>query len=236
MRKKIYDVIEISSGTNYKRSTYDGIMLLAIIISLIPLAFKQTNSLFIAIDIVTVIIFIADYFLRLITADYLLKTKSKLAFVLYPFTFWALVDLISILPSITILSSGFKLFRLFRIFKTLRIFRALKYSRRMRIATKVFNDSKNVLIIVMSFALVYILVSALIVFNVEPDTFENFFDAIYWATVSLTTIGYGDIYPVTTAGRVVTIVSSIVGILIIALPSGVITACFLEVLKDEEKE
>ncbi|MCD8118437.1 MAG: potassium channel family protein [Lachnospiraceae bacterium] len=60
------------------------------------------------------------------------------------------------------------------------------------------------------------LISALIIFNVEPDTFENFFEAIYWACVSLTTMGYGDIYPVSTAGRVVTMVSSFMGIAIIA--------------------
>jgi len=79
------------------------------------------------------------------------------------------------------------------------------------------------------------LVAALIVFNVEPETFNNFFDAVYWATVSLTTVGYGDLYPVTTAGRVVTIISSIMGIIIIALPSGVITAAYMEVVKEEKE-
>ena len=73
------------------------------------------------------------------------------------------------------------------------------------------------------------------IFNVEPDSFDNFFDAVYWATVSLTTMGYGDIYPVTTIGRIVTMVSSIFGIAIIALPAGIITAGFMEQLSDEQK-
>jgi voltage-gated potassium channel len=76
-------------------------------------------------------------------------------------------------------------------------------------------------------AIAYILVSALIIYNVEPESFNTFFDAIYWATVSLTTVGYGDIYPVTTIGRIVTMISSVFGIAIIALPSGVITAGYL---------
>jgi voltage-gated potassium channel len=76
-------------------------------------------------------------------------------------------------------------------------------------------------------AIAYILVSALIIYNVEPESFNTFFDAIYWATVSLTTVGYGDIYPVTTIGRTVTMISSVFGIAIIALPSGVITAGYL---------
>ena len=235
MRKKIYDMIEVSQDSHYVRSTYDLMMLVAIIISIIPLAFKQTNTLFIIMDVSTVIIFIIDYILRLITADYLLKTRRKWAFLVYPFTFWALIDLISILPTLTALNSGFKLFKLLRIIKTFRVFKALRYSRKVRIASMVLKKSRNALLVVMSLTIGYILVAALIVFNVEPDTFNNFFDAAYWATVSLTTVGYGDIYPVTTAGRVVTIISSIMGIIIIALPSGVITAGYMEVVKEEKE-
>ena len=82
----------------------------------------------------------------------------------------------------------------------------------------------------------YVLVSALIVYNIEPETFNTFFDAIYWAVVSLTTVGYGDIYPVTTLGRLVTMVSSIFGIAIIALPSGVITAGYLAELNNKTEK
>ena len=83
-------------------------------------------------------------------------------------------------------------------------------------------------------AIAYILVSALVIYNVEPESFNTFFDAVYWATISLTTVGYGDIYPVSTIGRVVTMISSAFGIAIIALPSGVITAGYLdEIGKDK---
>ena len=83
-------------------------------------------------------------------------------------------------------------------------------------------------------AVAYILISALVIYNVEPESFETFFDAIYWATISLTTVGYGDIYPVTTVGRIVTMISSAFGIAIIALPFGVITVGYLsETSKDE---
>ena len=83
-------------------------------------------------------------------------------------------------------------------------------------------------------AVAYVLVSALVIYNIEPESFETFFDAVYWATISLTTVGYGDIYPITTIGRIVTMVSSVFGIAIVALPSGVITAGYLEeVSKDK---
>ena len=87
---------------------------------------------------------------------------------------------------------------------------------------------------VCTLALGYIVVSALIVFNVEGDSFGTFFDAIYWATVSLTTVGYGDIYPVTTAGRIITMISSIFGIAIVALPAGIITAGYMDALNEEK--
>ena len=76
-------------------------------------------------------------------------------------------------------------------------------------------------------------IAALVIFNVEPDSFNSFFDAIYWATVSLTTVGYGDIYPITTIGRVVTMVSSVFGIAIVALPAGVITAGYMKEINNE---
>ena len=74
----------------------------------------------------------------------------------------------------------------------------------------------------------YILISALVIFNVEPQTFDNFFEAIYWATVSLTTVGYGDIYPTSDIGRIITMISSVFGIAIVALPAGIITAGYMD--------
>ena len=77
--------------------------------------------------------------------------------------------------------------------------------------------------------------SALIIFNVEPESFDTLFDAIYWATVSLTTVGYGDIYPVTTAGRVITMLSSVFGIPVVALPAGIITAGYMNAINEEKQ-
>ena len=83
----------------------------------------------------------------------------------------------------------------------------------------------------------YILVSALVVFNVEPETFNTFFDAVYWATVSLTTVGYGDIYAVSVVGRVITMLSALLGVAIVALPAGIITAGYMsEIQKEEDKD
>ena len=236
MRKKLFSIIESAENDSKLSNVYDFMMMVTIVASVVPLAFKETNTIFQWIDYITVTIFILDYFLRLITADYKLK-KSVISFFVYPITPMAVIDLISILPSITILNSSFRLLKLFRLLRTLKVLRAfkfLRYSKSFDIITNVFRKQKKVLSAVATMAVAYILISALVIYNVEPESFETFFDAIYWATISLTTVGYGDIYPITTIGRIVTMISSAFGIAIIALPSGVITAGYLEEISKDK--
>ncbi len=238
MRERIYQIIEKSEGEDKISALYDTFMITMIILSLIPLAFKTENALFYIIDKVAMVVFIIDYLLRWMTADFKFGKKSVWSFVRYPFSFMAIIDLLSILPSMSIVSSGFKALRILRMIRALRVFRmfkAFRYSSSFRIIGNVVNKSKKSLIAVGILALGYIIVSALIVFNVEPDSFETFFDAIYWATVSLTTVGYGDIYPVSTLGRFVTMVSSVFGIAVVALPAGIVTAGYISEIEREEK-
>ena len=233
MRKRLYEIIEVAKDGDLVSTFYDVLMLCTIVISIIPLAFKTTNTLFQYIDAVTTVIFIIDYAFRWMTADHKMHNGGVKSFIKYPFTPMAIIDLISILPGVTILSDGFRLFRLFRIFRTFRVFKAFRYSKSILIIVRVIKNSKDALLAVCTLALGYIIVSALIVFNVEVDSFDTFFDAIYWATVSLTTVGYGDIYPVTTAGRIITMISSIFGIAIVALPAGIITAGYMDALNED---
>ena len=200
-------------------------------------AFEGETLLFRRIDRVCVAAFIVDYLLRLCTADYKYERRSIASFLRYPFSFMAIVDLVSILPSLTVLNQSFKLLRVLRMtraFRVMRVFKTLRYSRSIEIILNVFRKSKQSLIAVGSLAVAYILISALIVFNVEPRTYDTFFDAIYWATISLTTVGYGDIYPITTIGRIVTMFSSLFGIAIVALPAGIITAGYMEELHSSQ--
>lgn len=232
IRNKIYNLVEPPNDDNPKADPYDIIMFVSIIISIVPLAFKTQYYIFTVIDKLTFIIFVADYLLRWMTADIKLN-KGITSFLLYPFTPMAIVDLLSILPSVTVLNNGFKLFKILRFAKTIRIFRvfkAFRYSKSITLIMNVFRKQKDSLLAMCWISAGYILISALIIFNVEPQSFDTFFDAIYWATVSLTTVGYGDIYPVTTIGRIVTMASSIFGIAIIAMPAGIITAGILEEL------
>lgn len=232
MRKRIFEIIELSKKEDKISRIYDLSMLCVIVASLIPLAFKDTNIFFTIIERVATIIFIVDYMLRLLTADYKMSkyTGRIKPFIIYPFTPLALIDLLAIISSFGIISSGYKILKLFRLLRTFRVFRAFKvvrYSKSITIILNVIKKQREPLLAVCVLAAGYIVICALVIFNVEPDTFDNFFSAIYWATVSLTTMGYGDIYPVSTIGRIVTMVSSFVGIAIVALPAGIITAGYM---------
>ena len=235
MRKRIFEIIEIAKDDDRLSRIYDWFMIVLIIISIIPLTMKEPAAVWRLIDKICVAVFIIDYILRFITADYKYGSSSVVSFLRYPFSPMAIIDLVSILPSFVLINKGFRLLRLLRMARALRVFRvfrALRYSKSFEIIISVIRKSKDSLIAVCVLAIAYILVSALVIFNVEPESFNSFFEAIYWATVSLTTVGYGDIYPVTSIGRVITMVSSVFGIAVVALPAGIITAGYMKELDD----
>ena len=226
MRKKIYNILN-------QNAIYDTFMFAVIIMSIIPLAFVKQQSWMTLIDRITVIIFIVDYILRWFVADKLSNKLNK--FILYPLTPMAIIDLLSILPSITLLNSSFKLLKIFRLFRSLRLLKILKlvrYSKSITMICNVFKKQKETFITILVMAITYILV----IINVEPETFPTYFDALYWATISLTTVGYGDVYAVTTIGKIITMISSFLGIAVVALPAGIITSGLMDELSKSHDE
>lgn len=227
MRKQLFNIIEPSNNLTTIEKIYDVFMVCTIVVSLLPLTSKTTTSFYLTLEAITTIIFIIDYFLRFITADYKLN-QGKLSFVKYPFTFLAITDLIAILSSVFFWNNTFKLLKIIRMVRTIRVFKLFRYSRSINTLIHVLKKQKESLLIVGALVVIYIFISALVIFNVEPTTFGNFFDALYWATISMTTVGYGDIYAVSAIGKLITMISSILGVAIIALPVSIMTAGYLE--------
>ncbi len=234
MRKRLFDVLEAANGQDKLSKLYDCFMIVCIAMSLLPLFFKQTNSVFSFIEKTAAIIFTLDYVLRWITADFRNKKLGKLAFAVYPFTFFAIIDLLSILPAVTLLHNSFKVLRILRLTKAFKVFKLLRYSKTFSTIVSVIKREQKALSAVCILAGGYILVSALIMFQVEPASFDTFFDAIYWAVVTLTTVGYGDIYPISDIGRIVSMISSFMGIAVVALPTGIITAGYMNELGNQK--
>ena len=236
-RKIVFDMVETESSSIVSK-IYDWMMLAFIILSLVPLAYREQTELFIWFDKISVTVFIADYLLRLMTADYKLpKYKKWQAFLMYPFTPLAIIDLLSIIPSFSFCNRAFKLFRVTRMLKIMRVLRFVRYSKDVQILWRVLHKERKILFTVFLFAVAYIITTALIMFNFEEsEMFQDFFDALYWATTTLTTVGYGDICPETDLGRVISMFSAILGVAVIALPSGVITASYLDELREAKNE
>ena len=237
MRKRLYQILEVSKNNDRLSHAYDIFMIVIIILSLVPLASKESITAFVYLEGITTAIFIVDYLTRWLTADLKLE-KGVLSFFLYPFTIMSIIDVLSILPTFMLLNNALralKVFRLMRALRILKIFKGFKYSRNIIIISSVLKKQKRSLATVCVLAIGYILISALIIFNVEPETFDSFFEAVYWATISLTTVGYGDIYTVSVVGRLLTMMSSLLGVAIVALPAGIITAGYMSEIQDSSE-
>lgn len=234
MRNKIYQMVHVYEG-NIVSVIYKYFMISVIALSLIPLTTKEDPTFFSLIEGFCLVVFIVDYLLRWSTADFKFGNQSWTSFAKYPFRIISVIDLMSIFALLCSMQGwliGFKLTEVLTVFRIVRIFR---YSKSVRTILEILKSSKKPLIAVGSLAIGYIIISAIVIFNVEPDSFSTFFDAIYWSTVSLTTVGYGDIYPVTILGRTVAMISSFFGIAIVALPAGIVTAEYLGSLKENDK-
>lgn len=229
MRKKIYEIVHIYDNSILS-VIYKYVMIFFIILSILPLTLKNKPTIITYIEILCVVVFIIDYILRWVTADYKLGIQGIRAFLRIPFRIISIVDLLSIFA---LTCSAFDIFSGFQFTKILavcRIIRIFRYSKSARTIIEIFQKSKKQLLAVVSLALGYIVVSSIIIYNVEPQSFNSFFEAVYWATVSLTTVGYGDLYPVTDLGRIVAMASSFCGIAIVALPAGIVTAEYIKTL------
>lgn len=230
MRQRLHEIIYRAKPGDTPSELYDIFIALTAVISVTPLMIKGTHPILDLVDIVTVYILFADYLLRWITVDLSPAGGGVRAFFTYPFRLLPILAMLSLLPSLGLLGPAFRIMRIFRILII------LPYSKNYERVVRVFGKERKTLSAVLFLALGYIFISALAIFSYEPDTFEDFFGAVYWATVSLTTVGYGDVYPVSDIGRLISMISSFFGIAVIALPAGIITAGFVDEIKAAEEE
>lgn len=239
IRERIYEVIEKDQKQDLLSKLYDRYTLVLVCLSAIPLVFKLWTAEIVLLDRILNILFILDYILRWMTADFEPRLKNLprwKAFLLYPITPMAIVDLLSIMPVIMTLSilpelpftAFVQVLRMMRVFRCARFLKTMRYAKSCVYLYLAFKRERKLLVMVLVLAILYVFISAAVMFSVEPNTFDTFFDALYWATATLTTVGYGDIHPMSEIGRGVSMVSSVFGIAVVAMPSGIITAGFME--------
>lgn len=254
MYKKIklrtYEILEVARPNDVASRVVD-IALMTLILINVSLIIADTFELPLAaikiantIEIVSVVIFSVEYLLRIWSAD--LKYPNLppvLARLRFMVTFTAIVDLVSLLPSyISVISANFMVLRMLRVLRLLRAFKLNRYTHALRDIADVFKKKASQLISSMLVVAFLMLISAVLMYDAEheaqPEVFENAFSGLWWAIVTVTTVGYGDVHPITVIGRVMGSIIAILGIALIAVPTGIITAGFSEQIthKNAEKE
>lgn len=240
-KKRIFQIIEVGYDLDFLSRFYDIVNVLAIILNLaVSVLYTFDNiresygALMTVIEAVTVVFFVVDYFLRVWTADILYSELSKgKAHRRYIFSFMGIVDLLSFLPYFLpiFFPAGTVAFRMIRIVRIFRLFRINAYYDSLSVITEVIVSKSQQLISSVFIILVLMLASSLCMYSLEheaqPDVFTNAFSGIWWATSTLLTVGYGDIYPITTMGKLFGIFISFLGVGMVAIPTGIISAGFV---------
>lgn len=183
-----------------------------------------------AFEVFSVSVFVAEYALRVAVA------RRRLAFV---FSFYGLIDLFAILPAFTMLSVDLRSLRVFRLFRLVRILKLARYGRALDRFRKAFAAIQSELLVFLgAVTMVLYLASVGIYFfehEAQPDKFSSVFAAMWWSLATLTTVGYGDVYPITTGGRMFTAVVLIVGLGVVAVPAGLVASALSAVLRKEDE-
>lgn len=241
-RKRLFEIIEIGLPGDVASQVYDVFNILSIVINLVVsvmYTFDDLHARFgpwlVTVEAVTVAFFALDYGLRLWTAKFLRPSLSEPRAVLrYIFSFSGLVDLLSFLPYYlpVFFPSGAVAFRMFRVARVFRLFRVNAYYDSLGVITEVISSKRQQLFSSVFILLVLMLASSLCMYSLEhdaqPEVFSNAFSGIWWSVSTLLTIGYGDIYPVTTMGKIFSIFITFLGVGMVAIPTGIISAGFVD--------
>lgn len=241
IRKSIFDMVSVGVVDKPINQFYDILSTAALILNLavaILSTFDQYSSyksIFVVIEALTMAIFAVDYVLRLVSARYAYPMESEWGAIRsYVFSFFGLVDLLSFLPYYlpVVFPAGAVAFRMIRVVRILRLFRVNAYYDSINVIRDVILAKKQQLFSSIFIILVLMMGSSLCMYSLEheaqPDVFENAFSGLWWATSTLLTVGYGDIYPITTAGKAFGIVIAFLGVGMVAIPTGIISAGFVE--------
>ena len=242
VRHYVFDMIEVGYDEDFIGRGYDILNLVAIVVNLIVsilMTFKDINAvhgeLLHSIEYVTIIFFTVDLVLRLWTSSFLYtEMPGWKALLRYCISFNGIVDILSCIPYYlpVIFPGGAVAFRLFRVLRIFRLFRINAYSDSLNVVIEVVRSKAQQLLSSMFIIFLLMLAASLCMYSVEnaaqPDVFDNALSGIWWASSSILTVGYGDIYPITPVGKILGTIIAFLGVGLTAIPTGIISAGFVE--------
>lgn len=240
-RKRLFEIVEIGAAKDKVSIAFDGLISLLIIINIlvtILLTFNGLEKIYPVLNVietVTIVIFTVEYIARIATADFKFPDKKMWkSIVRFIFSFYGIVDLLSFapfyLPFFT--PTGVAVFRLLRVVRIFRLFQINAQFDAFNIIVEVIKDKSKQLLSSVVLILMFMLASSLMMYSVEnaaqPEVFENALSGLWWSMATIFTIGYGDITPVTAVGKLLGVVISFLGVGMVAIPTGIISAGFVE--------
>lgn len=245
VRKKLFNIVDEENKESSLSLYFNMFIVILIFLNVVAIILSSFKSLsegykseFYYFETFSVVIFTAEYVARLWTADlkYPKKDKGK-ALTTFAFSPIALVDLFAILPTYLPLLFPIDL-RFIRILRFMRITRLLKlhrYSKSLRIIGDVLRENRSDLGVTFFIAFILLTVASTFMYYIEgkvqPEAFPNIVASFWWAVATLTTVGYGDVYPITGWGKVISGIIALLGIGIVALPTGILSAGFMDKIK-----
>lgn len=248
-KKRVFEIIQIGSNKDVMSRAFDIFIVIVILLNLADV-FAMTfarmapymHQLYL-IELITSIIFCIEYLLRLWTSDLLYPKRTRIrALIGYGLSLWGIVDLLSFMPFFLpmIFPAGAVAFRIFRVVRIFRLFRLnVKYDG-FNLIVDVIKERFSQLFFSIMIILILMLASSLFMYNLEhdaqPQLYSNAFSGIWWSVSALLTVGYGDIYPITTLGRIMGIITAFLGVLLVSIPTGIISAGFVEKYREMEKD
>ena len=242
-RHRLYEILELArEGDRVSRVT--DLALMALILVNVVMVVAETvdwlaawaPGLFTAVNVFSVAVFSVEYGLRVwvsVESDEPGRQRPIAGRMRYALTPLALVDLLAILPYfLPLLGVDLRSARALRVLRILRVFKFARYSRGLRVLLKVLQERREELFAALGMLLALLVLSSSVVYYAEryaqPEAFSNIPETMWWAIATLTTVGYGDVYPVTTLGRVFGSLVAVSGLLLLALPTGIVGAGFVE--------
>ncbi len=247
-KKKVYEIIGLNGDNKWNRFFNLSMMFLIliniVILFVTTLDVREELQLRLNnIEMLIGIVFSVEYVLRFWTANYLYPEHSWLrARICYIKSPMAVIDMLSILPVFLpfLLPASFSSIRALRVIRIFRIVKLHRYTDAFVSVGSVFKLKAKQLFVSFLLVGVLMLISSLLIYGaeheVQPDKFANAFSGLWWAVATLTTVGYGDIYPLTALGKILSSIIALLGIGMVAVPTGIISAGFLEVMTCKEKE
>ena len=236
-RKRIFEIIQIGNKEDAPSRAFDYFIVTVILCNIAVLFLETFDALdnwrgfFETVEIVTVLIFCVEYLLRIWTADLLYPGEKRGKAVLrFLFSFDGIVDLLTILPFFFLF--GFGAFRILRVARIFHLFRINTQYDSFQVITSVIKEKKNAILYAVFIILVLILGASLCMYSVEhaaqPEAFKNALSGIWWSVSTVFTVGYGDIYPITLLGRIMGVIITFLGVGAVAIPTGILSAGFVE--------